>query len=147
MQISLDPRGIRNNNPGNIRLSATSWLGQQSSQNDPDFVQFTTPLYGVRSLMKTLLTYYERYDLNTVESLINRYAPPYENTTDNYIWEVAKALNVKRADTINVTAKQTLIVLTQAIILYENGQPPAGRPSTWYLPSLYEQAAALNGVT
>ena len=146
MQNSLDPRGIRNNNPGNIRLSATSWLGQQSSQDDPDFVQFTTPLYGLRALMKTLLTYYERYNLNTVESLINRYAPPHENATDNYIYQVAKVLNVKRADIIDVNTKKILLALAQAIVLYENGTPPAGRPSAWYLPSLYDQAAALNGV-
>jgi hypothetical protein len=122
-------------------------MGQQSSQSDPDFVQFTTPLYGLRALMKTLLTYYERYSLDTVEGLINRYAPPYENATDNYIWQVAKALNVKRAATIDVSLKQTLIALAQAVVCYENGPPPAGRPPGWYLPSLYDQAAALNGVT
>jgi hypothetical protein len=140
----LDPRGIRNNNPGNIRLSKTSWQGQASSpQTDPDFIEFTTPLYGLRALMKTLLTYYLKYNLDTVRSLINRYAPPHENATDAYIFEVAKALNVSRTDQIDLTAKQTLIALTQAIILHENGQPPAGRPSGWYDPSLYDQAAAL----
>lgn len=146
MQNNLDPRGIRNNNPGNIRLSATRWLGQQPAQNDPDFVQFTTPLYGLRALMKTLLTYYGRYGLDTVESLINRYAPPYENATDHYTEKVAKALNVSRTDVINVNSQQTLIALAQAIVLYENGHPPDNRQQGWYLPSLYDQAAALNGV-
>lgn len=147
MQNILDPRGIRNNNPGNIRLSATTWMGQQSAQDDPDFVQFTTPLYGLRALMKTLLTYYEKYGLDTVESIINRYAPPNENATDHYIWQVAKALNVSRTGIINVRNRQTLIALARAIVCHENGPPPAGRSPGWYLSSLYDQAAALNGVT
>ena len=139
----LDPRGIRNNNPGNIRLSKIAWQGQNSSGLDPDFVEFTTPLYGLRALMKTLLTYYLKYDLDTVQSIINRYAPPYENATDIYIYAVTKALNVKRTDKIDVNAKPTLIALTQAIILHENGSAPSGRPSGWYDPALYDQAAAL----
>ena len=140
----LDPRGIRNNNPGNIRLSKTVWQGQTTvPQTDEDFVEFTMPLYGLRALMKTLLTYYLKYNLDTVQSLINRYAPPHENATDIYIYQVAKALNVKRTDKINVAAKPVLLALTQAIILHENGTPTAGRPSCWYDPSLYAQAAAL----
>jgi len=144
MQNILDPRGIRNNNPGNIRLSSALWQGQQlPPQADPDFVEFTTPLYGVRALMKTLLTYYLKYNLDTVLSLINRYAPPHENATDAYIYDVATALNVRRTDKIDVSSKQTLMALTQAIILHENGLPPADRPSGWYDPALYDQAAAL----
>jgi hypothetical protein len=144
MQNLLDPRGIRNNNPGNIRLSATLWQGQTvPPQQDLDFVEFATPLYGLRALMKTLLTYYLKYNLDTVQSLINRYAPPYENATDAYIYQVAKALNVKRTDKIDVSSKQILTTLTQAIIMHENGPPPAGRPSGWYDPALYDQAAAL----
>jgi len=156
--LNADPRGIRNNNPGNIRLSKTLWQGQKpghsgpdinsgtagaAPQPDPDFVEFTMPLYGLRALMKTLLTYYLKYNLNTVQSLINRYAPPHENATDAYTYEVAKVLNVKRTDTIDVSSKQTLITLAQAIVVHENGQPPAGRPSGWYDPDLYAQAAIL----
>lgn len=144
----FEPRGIRNNNPGNIRLSATVWQGQQSLQSDPDFVEFTAPFYGLRALMMILLAYYRRYDLNTVQSLINRYAPPQENATDFYAGNVAKAINAGRFDIIDLTAKQTLIALTQAIVMQENGKPPADRPAAWYDPALYGQVAAfvLEGV-
>ena len=102
----FDPRGIRNNNPGNIRLSKIQWLGQtRLPQQDPDFVEFTAPLFGLRALMKTLLAYYLRYDLDTVQSLINRYAPPHENDTESYARAVAKALRVGRFDKVNVTSK------------------------------------------
>ncbi len=141
----LEPRGIRNNNPGNIRSSKMPWQGQKPAleQSDPDFVEFTAPLYGLRALMKTLLTYYLKYNLDTVQSLINRYAPPHENATDSYIYEVAKALGVKRTDTIDVSSKQTLVTLAQAIILRENGPPSKGKPPGWYDPALYDQAAVL----
>ncbi len=139
----LDPRGIRNNNPGNIRLSTSLWQGQSLVQEDGVFVEFITPLYGLRALMRTLLTYYLKYELNTVLSIINRYAPPYENATDTYIYAVEKALNVKRTDKIDLRSKDMLISLTQAIVLHENGTPPADRPAGWYDPSIYDQAAAL----
>jgi hypothetical protein len=140
----LDPRGIRNNNPGNIRLSKTVWSGQRPSpQTDPDFVEFTAPLYGLRALMKTLLTYYLKHGLDTVESMINRYAPPHENATDSYARGVAKAVNVRRTDKIDLRSKGMLIALAQAIVRQENGRPPAGRPAGWYDAALYERAAAL----
>jgi hypothetical protein len=139
----LDPRGIRNNNPGNIRLSEIPWQGQKTEQSDPDFVEFTSPLYGLRALMKTLLTYYLKYDLDTVLSLINRYAPPHENATDVYARNVSGRLNVKRTDRFDLTDKRMLIALTRAIVLQENGPPSAGRPSGWYDPAFYAQAADL----
>ena len=145
MRNILDPRGIRNNNPGNLRLSKTVWQGQQKSslQVDPDFAEFTAPLYGLRALMKTLVTYYLRYDLDTVQSVINRFAPPHENDTESYARAVAKALKVDRFYEIKVTSKQTLIALTQAIVLQEHGKPPGDRPLAWYDPALYDQAAIL----
>lgn len=136
------PRGIRNNNPGNIRLSKTEWQGQKPApQSDPDFVEFTSAVYGLRALMKTLLTYYLKYDLDTVECIINRYAPPHENATDRYIHHAAKALKVKRTDKINLTLRVTLMALTQAIVIHENGLPPKDKAAGWYDASLYEQAA------
>ena len=86
------PRGIRNSNPGNIRLSKTKWQGQAEAQEDGAFVVFVQPVHGLRALMRTLLTYYLKYDLNTVESIMNRYAPPHENETDAYIHQVSRVL-------------------------------------------------------
>ena len=136
------PRGIRNNNPGNIRLSKTSWLGQKPAQGDHDFVEFDTPLHGLRALMKLLLTYQLKYGLDTVQSILYRYAPPHENATDQYIFDVAKRLKVKRADTINLQDKAVLIALAQGIVRHENGPPPPGRAENWYDDSLYAAAAA-----
>ena len=138
------PRGIRNNNPGNLRLSKTVWQGQKPApQTDKDFVEFTTPLYGLRALMRTLLTYYLKYNLDTVECIINRFAPPHENATDSYIHHIAKSLKVRRTDRIDLTSRPLMTLLASGIVLHENGVPPSGRPSGWYEKELYDQAVSL----
>ena len=121
----------------------TPWQGQSPEPGDADFIVFTAPLYGLRALMKTLLTYYLKYNLDTVESLINRYAPPHENATDNYIHAVSRALQVKRTEKIDVASRPVLVALARAIVLRENGAPPPDRPAGWYDPLLYDQAASL----
>ena len=52
-------RGIRNNNPGNIRLGAQRWQGQvaDDEQGDQSFVQFVNPIAGLRALVRVLDTY------------------------------------------------------------------------------------------
>ena len=137
------PRGIRNHNPGNIRLSDTRWQGQKSFQIDPDFIEFESPVYGLRALMRLLLTYHVKYGLDTVESLINRYAPPVENATDAYIHQVCRALKVARRSVIDVTRSDVMQAVARAIVRHENGSPPAGYPANWYSPALYAQAVKM----
>lgn len=138
MHPLLRPRGIRNNNPGNMRLTSQRWLGQKAEQGDRDFMEFDSPLMGLRALMKVLLTYQRKYGLDTVESLINRFAPPTENATDNYIYAVAKRMGIKRRDTLRLDNPVLLQNLAKAIVRQENG---GERP--WYPDDLYAAAAAL----
>ncbi len=138
------PRGIRNNNPGNIRLSKTKWQGQRVTKlSDKSFVEFVSPTYGVRALMKILLTYYFKYGLDTVESILNRYAPPCENATDSYAYHVAKLLGVKRRQRIEVSTHKTLVMLSKAIVLHENGKSPKDTPKYWYEESIYNKACEM----
>ena len=83
-KIIYNTRGIRNNNPGNLRKGC-KWLGLSPVQTDKDFCQFKTMEYGIRALLITLRTYYIKYGCNTVRKIISRYAPPNENLTDSYI--------------------------------------------------------------
>lgn len=136
------PRGIRNNNPGNIRLSKTVWQGQRKTiMSDKVFAEFTSPVFGIRALMKLILTYYLKYGLDTVESIINRYAPPCENATDNYISHVAKIVGVSRRTKMNLTDRNLLIALVKAVVLHENGAAPEDMPYYWYEDSVYDDAA------
>ena len=85
-------RGIRNNNPLNIRRSTNRWDGARAEQTDPSFVQFETPAYGYRAAWKVLQSYYTRFCHQsqpfTVRSIISRWAPPNENDTESYIRSV-----------------------------------------------------------
>lgn len=143
MNSLLLPRGIRNNNPGNIRLSSAAWQGQKPVQSDVSFVEFIEPLMGLRALMRVLLNYHTKHGLNTVESIINRWAPPYENATDHYIHHVARRLNVKRTEPIQLSQKQVMSAFAAAIVVHENGRPPKNMPADWYLPETYAAAADL----
>lgn len=134
------PRGIRNNNPGNIRLSSTRWKGQRSFQFDPAFVEFDHPVMGVRAIMRLLLTYHLKYGLDTVTSLINRYAPPHENATDAYIHHVARRLGVGRTTVLDLRQGSVLTALARAITQHENGPPQQGYPPDWYAGDVYEAA-------
>tara|TARA_B100000686_G_scaffold296912_1_gene328828 strand:+ start:1206 stop:1793 length:588 start_codon:yes stop_codon:yes gene_type:complete len=139
------PRGIRNNNPGNIRHSKDVWQGQSKTQTDSAFVQFNDPVYGLRALMKLVLNYQRKYGLNSVKKIIDRWAPPVENNTDAYITNVAQHMGVKPTTPIDLEDHTTLIRLAKHITLHENGKPQ-NHDSThayWYQEQLYLQASEL----
>lgn len=118
------PRGIRNNNPGNIRLSKTAWKGEQVSHTDPDFIVFTTPVYGIRAIAKLLLTYSHEHGLKTVNEIISRWAPPVENDTVSYCASVANSLGCSGDWSLSVNTYAVMGPLLKAIIKHENGDQP-----------------------
>lgn len=116
--VSFYPRGIRNNNPGNIKRTDTVWQGQAPLQTDKTFVQFVHPKYGFRAMTR-ILRNYQRRDLNSIRQIISTYAPSNENDTEAYIQSVAKRLNVSPDEPINLESK--LFDLLLAIAVHENG--------------------------
>lgn len=116
-------RGIRNNNPGNIR-KGEKWQGLSAIQNDSSFCMFRSAEYGIRALAILLKNYYEKYGLDTVTKIIKRYAPHTENDTDAYIESVSRALGVLPKRRINPTEPEVMLKLIKAIILHENGSQP-----------------------
>ena len=70
------PRGIRNNNPLNIRRSKDQWQGLKREQTDSQFCQFEDLVYGWRAAFKLLTrTYYHTYRLYTIRAIVNKWAP------------------------------------------------------------------------
>ena len=119
----MKTRGLRNNNPGNIRRDGrTMWQGLAATQTDPSFWQFTDPVYGIRALAKILHNYNAIYGLNTVREIISRWAPPNENDTGAYVNAVAADLGVGPDEPINVDSRMNDLVA--AIIHHENGTQP-----------------------
>ena len=85
-------RGIRNNNPLNIRHSADRWQGARIEQTDPSFMQFESMAMGYRAAWKILESYWKHFHRTgqpyTVTTIIRRWAPPKENDTQAYIRSV-----------------------------------------------------------
>lgn len=76
--------GYQLNNPGNIRKSADVFEGEIQSP-DPNFKAFKSMAYGYRALAIILYNYVTLYGENSMRRIINRWAPPTENNTDQYI--------------------------------------------------------------
>ena len=85
-------RGLRNNNPLNIRHSADQWQGARAEQTDESFVQFESMAYGYRAAWKVLESYWKHFHQTgkpyTATTIITRWAPPEENDTRAYIRSV-----------------------------------------------------------
>ena len=88
----MSTRGIRNNNPANIRLGC-KWKGLVDNQTDKEFCQFVTMTWGVRALLVTLHTYVVKHKLHTIREIINRWAPPEDgNKTEKYVEFVERTI-------------------------------------------------------
>lgn len=122
------PRGLRNNNPGNIRHNPNNnWQGARQNQTDSEFVQFISSAWGIRALMKTLRNYQSRHGLNTINGIINRWAPPVENNTGSYVDAVSARAGILPHQYIDLNSRATIISLASAIIHHENGRQPYTR--------------------
>lgn len=119
------PRGIRNNNPGNIRWG-DEWQGlvDKSQRTDKSFCQFISPEYGIRSMIIILRNYQSKHGLRTITGMIKRWAPPNENNTQAYIDSVAQATGTSADCLIDLNDSRKLFPLLQAIIRHENGVQP-----------------------
>lgn len=119
----MTARGIRNNNPGNIRRGQ-KWQGLSPLQTDNEFCVFSRPEYGIRALCRVLRTYQAKYGLRDVRSIINRFAPPSENNTESYIHSICLKLDVTPDTPIDLCEKGIMMNMLKAIIKHENGEQP-----------------------
>lgn len=119
----MPPRGIRNNNPFNIRQTHVKWDGEVDGP-DPDFEEFTTPAKGLRAGYKLLLVYYLKHNLKTLRTILTRFAPASENNLQAYINHVANILKLGPDDSLDLADTNLLMQVGEAIILHENGQQP-----------------------
>lgn len=120
----MKPRGLRNNNPGNIRNSdATDWKGEvkPSQKKDHTFEEFETMAHGYRALIKLLQNYRKKHKCQTIADFINRWAPRTENDTTAYILTVCRTLQVPSNYVPDVNDKSTMCAFASAISLVENG--------------------------
>lgn len=141
------PRGIRNQNPGNVRWG-DPWQGlvPEKQRTDPAFCQFVSAAYGIRALARTLITYQDKYNLRTIRQIIGRWAPPNENNTNAYVRAVATQTGRAANDRLDMQSYADLRPLVEAIIRHENGAGPVNTPNAWYDAVTIDKAMALAGI-
>jgi len=115
------PRGIRNNNPLNIRIGNV-WLGEVREPTDPDFEQFISMVYGVRAGFVLIRRYIRHYHRTTIPQVIAAWAPSTENNTTAYIDKVCQVSGIERDMQLKFEDEDQMIALVDAMILVECGQ-------------------------
>jgi len=114
--------GQRNNNYGNLRTT-DAFEGKTGVNKTYD--TYETPEKGMRALARVLDTYSSKHGINTIDQLINRYAPASDNTGgshENYKKFLAQRLGVNPNDPIDVKGRRADIM--DAIIRFENKNRP-----------------------
>lgn len=126
MQQVITPRGIRNNNPLNIR-KGSDWKGERADQQDKAFEEFTSMEYGIRAGFIILRKYMTGYNgltqkFNTIEKMISRWAPAVENNTVAYISQVSKMTGIPATLKISFAQRSFMVAIVDAMIFVECGQ-------------------------
>lgn len=119
------PRGIRNNNPLNIRKGC-SWRGERPTQVDREFEEFTSMEFGIRAAIKLVCNHINgkagsRRPCDNLAKLIERWAPPTENNTGAYIEAVEKMTGINRYQRIYANNRLMVSRIVQAMAKVETG--------------------------
>lgn len=116
------PRGYRNNNPLNIRISSERWKGKVLPNTDGEFEQFQDIAYGYRAALATMRTYITKYGLDSVSKIISRWAPAKDNNnTLGYIRDVCNFTGLTPDTVVDRNDKDTLTKMAYGMSLVENG--------------------------
>ena len=123
-------RGLRNNNPGNLRPGGGDWLGlvgYDPAAGGPDsYLVFDTVDHGLRAMAITLANYQRHHGINTVNGIIARYAPAADgNPEAAYAGFVAGRLGIAPDQQFDVIGR--LPDLMAAMISFEQGFNPYSR--------------------
>ena len=124
LDFMTTPRGIRNNNPLNIRRSKDQWQGLRAQQTDASFCQFESMEYGWRAAFKLLTrTYYHTYRLFTIRGIVSKWAPANENNTKAYIANVSKMTGIGPDEPIGIPSDKPArwMMVGIAMAIQENG--------------------------
>ncbi|HFU9829467.1 TPA: transglycosylase [Escherichia coli] len=125
-------RNYRNNNLGNLVFANQegATLESPNAKGEQRFARFNTPEEGIRALANQVSSYYNGTSaaagyqkLQTVSSIISKWAPPNENNTNQYIDNVSKYLGVSPNEKIDVSKPEVMTQLVRAIATKEGGNP------------------------
>lgn len=121
----MEPRGIRNNNPLNIR-KGSKWQGLAEHQPDKCFCTFVSMEYGFRAAFRLLRNYVSgfggtRKPCKNIHDIVSRWAPESENKTDAYIAFVCKQTQLHPFQSIDFNDRATMVAIVAAMAEVECG--------------------------
>ncbi|WAX22796.1 hypothetical protein MAJJADAN_00034 [Pseudomonas phage Amjad_SA] len=111
-------RAQRNFNPGNLEFRGQA--GAVPEAGDGRFAKFGSASEGVAALVRQLKLYDKR-GLDTLDEIINTYAPSSENNTQAYIAQLSKALGVTGSQELDLNNPEVLSRLVKGISRHESG--------------------------
>lgn len=114
------PRGIRNNNPLNIKIG-NDWQGEREN-TDGVFEEFQTMEYGLRAAFLILRKYINKYGRNTIRKIVQSWSPDGDRIESAYMSCVAKWCCLLLDDEIKFEDKNTMCMIVQGMAYVENGR-------------------------
>lgn len=119
------PRGLRNNNPGNIRINNDLFQGEVRPSGDRAFKRFETMAHGYRAMFRILRNYKRNHGLGTIREMIGRWAPPEDNNhTEAYVKAVSDYAGIPADDPIDVGSREQMARIVAGMSRVENGVDP-----------------------
>lgn len=124
MEEKQEPRGIRNNNPLNIRyVKKNNWQGRVLRKRDIQFEEFTTMSYGYRAAFLIIHKYMTIYNLRTPFQICARWAPVGDNNNPSaYAKFVCNRMGCGLNDELDFCDSRQMIRLAAAMTEMENGK-------------------------
>ncbi len=142
------PRGIRNNNPGNLRQAMGPDLRTQIVDG---FAHFATLQQGVCSFFWLLHSYYRIQGIRTLPDFVSRYAPATENDVALYTRFIAQRLGLNplslKTQDLHLDRTWRAIDFARAIFAMECGNAPVAMPylGEWVPPLIMVNAINATG--
>lgn len=121
----MQARGIRNNNPLNIRKGC-NWRGERSVQLDREFEEFESMEFGIRAAIKLICNHINgktsrHKPCTNLVQLIETWAPPTENNTKAYIKTVEELTGINRYQRIYANNREMVSRIVMAMAKVETG--------------------------
>lgn len=101
----------RQNNPGNLRFAGQP----DATRGERGFAKFKTPLAGFEALKRQIALDQSRN--HTLESFVNKYAPPHENDTRNYVKHLEDQLGIPRHSSLKSKSPEAI---AEAVMFIES---------------------------
>ncbi len=127
MSITVIPRAVRNANPLNL-VKGSPWQGLLAPElmtpeqaAETKFCVFAAPRWGFRAAAVTLVSYYDRYHIDTITGVITRWAPPTENNTSTYIGFVSAHSGFHADEVLDLQTYDVVFKLLKAMSQEEAG--------------------------